>query len=248
MIMKKVQLLYVELGGFFQNLEDNPIPSVHGIRKRTKYMRALLKIDREPAQQSIVILKNISRILSPYRDAQVMVDTFQKFSTSKIHKNDPVVEEFLLNNPFREDPEPDMFEMHTLNDLMAQLAIEINSLQPKVDETIFEEWLQATIGSATRRYKRSLSSNDKETIHSWRKKIKQAWYLQRFKHGEEISDPNHVISQYDQVGKLLGVVHDLDMLREFIHSHFKKYPSEPLMQYRNDILRQATSAAEEIFS
>lgn len=246
--MKKVQLLYVDLGSFFQTLEDSPIPSVHGIRKRTKYMRALLKIDREPAQQSIVILKNISRILSPYRDAQVIVDTFRKFSTSKIHKNDPVVEEFLLNNPFYEDPEPDMFEMHTLNDLMAQLAIEINSLKPEVDQAKFEEWLNATIASATRRYKRVLSSNDKETVHSWRKKTKQAWYLQRFKHGEEVSDPNHLISQYDQVGKRLGEVHDLDMLREFILSHFKKYPAEPLMQYRNEILTQATLTAENIFS
>lgn len=238
----------MDMDGFFQSMDSEPVLSVHSIRKRTKYMRALLKINREVAQQSLVILKNISRILSPYRDAQVMVETFRQFSISKTHRNDPVVEEFLLNNPFYEDPRPDMFEQDTLAGLMKQLAIEINTLTPEIDDTQFSTWLDAGQSRASKHFNQVQSASGSETVHAWRKKTKQAWYLLRYKHGEEISDPDHVIMKYDELGKLLGDVHDLDMLLEFILSYFKKYPSQPMLQYRNEILAHALDRGRDIFS
>jgi len=247
MTLEKLRQLHQELSDFYDNLDSAPVLHVHGIRKRTKYMRALLKINREAAQQSIIILKNISQILSPYRDAQVMVETFGNFTQQKDLGYDELVDGLLRGNPFHEDPTPDFVEMHRMTDLMDQLAFEIDSLKPGVDQEMFKAHLEQSYQMGSQRLQEAIADSDQETVHSWRKKSKHIWYLLRFRDGDEVSDEAKRVNQLDRLGKLLGEVHDLDMLKAFILTHFQGYPADPLDQYRSERLDQAFQLAPDIF-
>lgn len=245
MLQKKLLELNRELLEFSKTLESEPVLSVHGMRKRTKFMRALLKADKEKNIQAIVILQKVSRILSPYRDAQVMLDTYERFIKEK-QQADPLVEELLRANPFLEDPHPDMFEMHTVNDLLEQLRSELETLDTNIDDDTLEAYLQSKSAKSGKRYMAALSGSDPDTVHAWRKKAKQVWYILRLKDGESIQDDSHIVNRYDRLGKLLGSVHDIDVLDAFIHTHFKNFPSEHLMSQRAELLDQAFTLGKEL--
>ena len=196
MILEKVRILHAELHGFFENLDTEPTLSVHGMRKRSKYLRALLKSNPDEFQQSLVILKNLSRMLAPYRDAQVMIETFEKHCSNNDPLENSSVMDRLQANPFHEDPTPDLAEIHRLNDLMAQLAIEIRGYSVDIPEASFDAYLESSITRCQNKLILAKSSPDPETVHEWRKKSKHVWYLLRCKYGEDT--PEMLVGQFNE--------------------------------------------------
>jgi CHAD domain-containing protein len=232
---------------FFKRIDNEPVFSIHGIRKQSKFMRSLLNVDREKNIQSIVILRNINKILSPYRDSQVMLETYKSYLSSSGTKPDQLVEELLSANPFFEDPIPDMMEMSTLNDLTDQLKIELENYSSNTDKEQFEAYILSRINATGDNFKKIHSASDSESLHAWRKKVKQVWYLLRFKYGEGESKPGHIIYQYDKLGEILGKIHDVDMLSEFILARFKKFPIDHILNYRAKFLDSALTMGAHVY-
>ena len=214
-------------------------------------MRALLKLDASIPPEVKTALKAISRILAPYRDAQVNIETHELLLLDSNTPSEPELDELLRNNPFHQHPAPDSDQLQQLDQHLLQLEKEFGISRPEPDDLLSP--IKGTYKSGRKALLRAATKPTSESLHAWRKKTKRLWYQLRFIYGESPLPPlpplppHHPVNTSDHLGKSLGEIHDLDVLNLLIHSQATPKLLALMNTKRLTLLQQALEAAEKLF-
>jgi len=206
-------------------LPTEPELAVHGTRKRTKHLRAVLNLLPEPTPVARKSLRQLSCKLAPLREAQVDRETLQVLALDH-----PVLRAALYLER--------LDQVHQHGIAVAQQAIgqilpsyfrsiqsQFGELPQALDRQTIAIGLERAYEKAASKFSTTLNNNTSKTIHGWRKKVKRLWYQGRFIWGDLPADPIHPVNQSNELGKLLGEIHDLDVcLTHFPAQSFPELP------------------------
>jgi CHAD domain-containing protein len=217
--------------------DSSPEEAIHEARKDIKKLRALLRLARDDLGgktfgRENVVLRDTARGLSGLRDADVMIETL-----------DALVERYPKRIP--EDVARGLMQaLHA-----HRRALDADGSDRGVDAAVaalgevrervvdwplaydgfdaFEAGLTRTYKRGRRAYAAALADPSTETLHEWRKRVKDHWHhhvvLERSWPGlmKQYGDEAHALSD------LLGDDHDLAVLREWAWAHPEAAGSVP---------------------
>jgi CHAD domain-containing protein len=215
-LRNKTKQLTAELHIFLSEIYEDPILSIHGIRKRSKFLRALIKLNPALPNELTKRLNIMSGLLAPYRDAQVNMDTYSSLVNLSIMNADPSIENILKQNEFLQKGLPDESEMDDLNRQLEMFIEKLSTSNLDISQTIIIEGINRAHLSGIKALSKAQVDPKSEIVHNWRKKTKQLWYQLRFVFGDEMADPDHPCAQSESLGKYLGEIHDLDVFIELL--------------------------------
>jgi len=238
MVSQKMTSLNQDMENALKSIEMQPVMAIHELRKRTKYIRALLRF--HPQGKALqASLKSLSNILAPYRDAQVMWDTYQACVTDNAELRKITIEDRLKKSSFLMEKLPDSAALITLHQLLASFKsqLEGHPFDPSTDHIY--KGMKTSHQTGKKAFKRARQNSDFELIHIWRKKTKQLWYQLRFIFGDLHEDPDHALSLSHTLSQTLGDIHDLDVFSNSLTDLLDDTHKSHLSGKRNHLLKNA---------
>ncbi|GAB3028579.1 CHAD domain-containing protein [Bowmanella dokdonensis] len=210
----------------FADLSDEALShhdKVHQVRKRCKKIRGLVRLVRpqfEQYQQANQAFRDAPRLLSPLRDAQSVIDTFDKLMEAFDNQlKGPAfasVKQVLLNRRERlsKDKRGIQSKLAKFKKRIERAAKEIGDWQLK------QAGSKALSGGLAKTYQRGLKAMAKahaspstENFHQWRKRCKYHWYHLRLLTPCWAPVLAPLAEQVHQLSDSLGEEHDLAVLR-----------------------------------
>lgn len=193
-----------------ENLADDPVQRIHDIRVSTKKIRSLLRLAGseipDPTWQALTIcLREIKNAFSVSRDDDVMRERIGQVFPKK--RAASVLDKLGLSEP-DDSPLPDagqaISRLAELSSLLTTLSLD--GLTP---EHLVEN-VTASYRRARRLMKRCRKSPDDETMHEWRKRVKDVCY-----HTMALAEVPFLagrVEPLDALAERLGEYHDLALL------------------------------------
>jgi len=203
-----------------QNPAEEPGAIVHEVRKHLKKLRAAMRlaigqVGKNCHAQEDRCVREIGRLISDLRDAQVRLQTFIELRDKASKKTEqlfPRTEELLLL-------ERESFSA-AFAGWQSQAIPQLESVKARLIEWSLDglNWKQIcdAVGKIYRRGQRALAKAiddpDPEHFHAWRKRVKDVWYQLRI-----LQPLNRVVLEEmahdaEVLGEMLGCEHDLDFL------------------------------------
>ena len=90
-------------------------------------------------------------------------------------------------------------------------------------------------------------NSNMEDLHTWRKKTKRLWYQLRFRFGDLIDDLNHPLNLSDQLGQLLGEIHDSDVFELLLAARSNLNLHQLINSRRSELLLQAFDLGDRLY-
>lgn len=242
-VKQKIDLLTRDLRFLLQNMSVDPVESVHGIRKHTKFIRALLGLGSDKDSGLAAPIKRISKILAPFRDAQVNLETYQSLILRDAGFKAPELFAVLNGAEYLGRVHPDRQQLDEMAQLTLQFQADWVQIGRQLDrESIHEKLVISYIKCYAQSQVISINSGT-EVFHAWRKKVKKLWYRIRFIADDIEQTPEHVQTQLDGLGKSLGEIHDLDVLGEIAQGLGHQEWLATLKTFRQELADQAIQDA-----
>ena len=218
-LKKHMSSLWEELLYWHAELVNQPETAIHEIRKRTKFLRALLAFvpgETSPVKKD---LRQLSQILSPFRDATAAIETYERLVQSF-----PAIENLYLMTKLLEAPAlqqrlPDKEARSQMAQSIGRLDTFFNTVEDEPNSSDLHDSLLRAVEKGRLALDAARQNVEPERLHTLRKKTKKLWYQFRFLTQERILPADHPVNQTDRLGKLLGDIHDLDNL--MAHPTFK---------------------------
>ncbi len=195
--------------------------TVHEVRKHLKKLRAAMRlaigqVGKNCHTQEDRCVREIGRLVSDLRDAQVRLQTFielrDKASKKKERQLFPRTEELLLL-------ERESFSA-AFAGWQSQAIPQLEGVKARLMEWPLGgmNWKQIC-GAVCKIYRRgqcalakAIDDPDPEHFHSWRKRVKDVWYQLRILHPLNRVVLEEMAHDAEVLGELLGIEHDLDFL------------------------------------
>ncbi|MEC4984394.1 MAG: CHAD domain-containing protein [Oscillatoria sp. PMC 1068.18] len=215
--------------------KDDPNEAVHDSRKSLKKLRAVLRLLRteigeERYQQENVCFRDAGRELSDVRDAQVLIETFDKlidyFHNYLVPEAFQEIRQHLVTN--YETVSTQILAQENTTQKVAAILTKAKNRVPNW-EIENNNW-SALSGGLKKIYKRGSSAHELintepsiENFHEWRKQVKYLWYHLRILTPiwsnliAELSSELKLLSDY------LGDDHDLAILREYFLTNSSQF-------------------------
>lgn len=244
----------------------DPPEAIHQVRKRCKKIRAVIRLLR-PVLDDVYGEENrwyrdIARIFSDLRDAAVLVETvgrLQEVDTA----NSAEIALGKLYDALRARREQVLPSEDDLCARMRQAAEKLHVGMERLEDwpRIPDEFKPIGKGLA-RPYSRAWdamrtarTTDDPKDIHEWRKRVKYHWYHLRLLGNLWPGVVDAVREKADILGKRLGEVHDLDVLRETMQAEPKVVPQieidviEPVLRrHRTSLLEDSYTLGEKLLA
>jgi len=228
-------------------LDSQPALAVHELRKQTKFMRALLLLNQAAPTPLKQLLKSLSALLAPYRDAQVNVDTYKFLTENAPTLQDSDFENWLSKSPYYLDSTPIPELRKNIETLLTELVPVMGKLpDPPMAASILDS-IDASFELASKSMIQVKIDSNMEDLHTWRKKTKSLWYQLRFLFGDNIEDFNHPLNLSDQLGQLLGDIHDSDVFDLLLTIDPASNLREVVSKRRSELLQEAFKTGEELY-
>jgi CHAD domain-containing protein len=201
--------------------------TVHEVRKHLKKLRAAMRlaigqVGKNCHAQEDRCVREIGRLVSDLRDAQVRLQTFiqlrDKASKKTKRQFFPRTEELLLL-------ERESFSA-AFAGWQSQAIPQLENVKARLMEWPLDglNWKQIC-GAVCKIYRRgqralakAIDDPDPEHFHSWRKRVKDVWYQLRILQPLNRTVLEEMAHDAEVLGELLGIEHDLD----FLWSRLKK--------------------------
>ena len=195
--------------------------TVHEVRKHLKKLRAAMRlaigqVGKNCHAQEDRCVREIGRLVSDLRDAQVRLQTFielrDKASKKTKRQLFPRTEELLLL-------ERESFSA-AFAGWQSQAIPQLEGVKARLMEWPLDglNWKQIC-GAVCKIYRRgqcalakAIDHPDPEHFHSWRKRVKDVWYQLRILHPLNRVVLEEMAHDAEVLGELLGIEHDLDFL------------------------------------
>ena len=201
--------------------DKGPEKAIHEVRKRCKRVRAVARLLRPNAKalyrQENAAFRDMARGLSPFRDADVRLETFDDL-TSRAERP----ERFAA---FREMLCDDDRDETKLEEQLSWTVTEVHAAHERLKEAKMPnhaafELIEPGLRQSYKRGRRAMSrayDKPKETaFHEWRKRVKDLGYQTQTL--RELWPPvlKRLRDELDQLGDLLGTEHDLTLVRNAV--------------------------------
>jgi CHAD domain-containing protein len=218
-ICRKQIELAIEVAAGERDSKDTP---VHETRKHLKKARAVLwlvrkEIGRGLYQQQDHGLRDVGRLISEIRDAEVRLDTVRQLQgISRQHqgRNYQKLEEMLALD--LENFVAAFAEWHAQAGPMLEDVLH-GTESWRVDSFSYKQ-LRRAVQNAYRQGRKALSEAKQnpttDSFHDFRCKTKQLWYHLRILRPVNPVVLNNLIEELNSLGELLGRAHDLGFLAE----------------------------------
>ncbi|NQT64257.1 MAG: CHAD domain-containing protein [Candidatus Marinimicrobia bacterium] len=228
-------------------LPTDSILAIHDIRKSTKYLRAVLKLDTAAPISITRSLQMISRLLAPYRDAHVNVQVYQNLINTGDGLQDQELELRLYQNPYYSDPIPGALQLEILDNQFIICANCLKSYHPKLTGARVVDQVEETFRSGIKAFNKVRKDSGAPVLHSWRKKTKRLWYQLHFLFGEEHTQLIHPVNSSDSLGQSLGEIHDLDVLRFVLPDESDTQLTRFIQHQREVLLTETVEQGNQLF-
>src|SRR6266550_1342942 len=207
----------------------DPDEATHDARKRTKKLRALLRLVRPELGEDVYrrengALRDAARRLSPVRDAWVLVEALDDLVTppaDQLSAESVAGLRAVLVGDYRT-----LQAGRGEEDALLQAAREYEAVVARVSRwplrdhgwSSLEDGMAAVVREGRRRMAKATAKGRPRDFHEWRKQVK---YL---RHQLDLLRPvwpdvlHAMAGTADEIGELLGADHDLAVLRERVES------------------------------
>jgi CHAD domain-containing protein len=227
--------------------------AIHQARKRIKKARAILRLARGPigkgrADKVDRRLRDAARPLSESRDASVLLATFDSLTGST--GNSPPPEAVSEARRFLVDRRDEISRVAQVEGgIVAETVSALRSIGRRIGDWDLGDDHSDPVSGLKRSYKRGraaleavLDAPTPESFHRLRKQLKDLCYQLQALNG----DPGQV-SRLDELGQLLGELHDLDVLRTILPGHAIGPILPKLEERRANLQHDAIRKARPIF-
>jgi len=202
---------------------DSTAARVHGVRKRIKRIRAILRlvrdgIDCDDYRREQAWLRERGRRLSQARDAEVLVETHRRLCKSaagKAHSRSHDDDVLQALERFRDEThaasEPGGLLREAAADLQGK-AVEWQRTPLRIaDPLVIEAALEPSLKRYARALRRAERSGTATKFHTLRKRVKDVTYQMDFVAGSESGIGESLRRRASSLGRLLGWQHDVVM-------------------------------------
>jgi hypothetical protein len=242
---KALSLLH-EISSEMKVMQEQPVISIHEIRKRTKFIRAILRLDLQLQMPLSPPMKTLSAGLAPYRDAQVNLETYWLLIEKDPQFQCQDLLEFLKQSPYLIPPNPDHSSMATLQTLLMNAKEALQNTSPSRQLLDRLKIIDQGFNNFKRITRAMQISSGMETVHKWRKMTKRLMYQMRLIFGDVEQREDHLLSRFDLLGKHLGEIHDRDILGEIAAELVPVTWLEAHQALRTESLAAAIAAGQTI--
>tara|TARA_R110000823_G_scaffold139607_4_gene269495 strand:+ start:38034 stop:38933 length:900 start_codon:yes stop_codon:yes gene_type:complete len=235
--------------------------TVHQVRKRCKKVRAILRLARDPLEDSDAYSKENARFrdaarrLSAARDATVMIKTYDALLAhfddeldrpgfAPVRRALTVRKQDIHREAVRADEELGAFaeEMRQGREAVAGWAARIDGFES------LEGGLKKTYSRGRKAMRKAYEEPSGENFHEWRKRVKYHWYHCRLLNDLWPALLGARRKEADRLGDLLGDEHDLSVFRTRLAANEYAVGSDTtrdalvaLADRRRDQLREAAA-------
>jgi CHAD domain-containing protein len=235
-----------------ERLEDDPAAAIHEARKDLKKARSLLRLVRdrigeEAYRRESDRLRDAGRMLSGSRDAQAKAETLEALAERFGDELPAGVEGWRADlERERDSVTADLDDRDS--ELRAAVRDAIEAIAASRDSV--EDWapskrgwkllapgLERSYGRGRDRFRDVRRDPSAESIHEWRKRVKDLWYDLRLLRDSWPGVLGQTADQAHDLSDLLGDHHDLTVLAEDVHGR-------PAFADDGDDLAAITSAIE----
>jgi CHAD domain-containing protein len=241
------------IGELSEGISRDPGGAVHSARKAIKKERSLLRLARgamSPKQRrrENAALRDAARRLSDARDGDVMIDTVEKLSAHFAGQL-PATTFQAIRQELEEERDTQRRQL-VGSALDADAVQELGAVRLRVDDwRLRRDGWKALDSGLTRSYRRgrkalsrARSDRSLETLHDWRKRVKDLWYHERLL--TDVCGPmvHGRAEEAHRLSDLLGDDHDLGVLRQNLNSGSASAPVDldaviKLIDHRRDELQ-----------
>jgi CHAD domain-containing protein len=229
---------------------------VHKVRTRLKRPRAALALIQDRAGKKAARdarrLRDAGRKLADARDLAVLAGTFDALKTGAGRE---------LAVPLGNAGQRFRAELADvdLGQALEKSARQLRKLRRKVGDwpmkktkrrAVAAEGVSETHDEAARAAREALIQPTPARLHDWRKRVKALSYQMRLVGGKRARG----LAPVEKLGEILGQIHDLDVAREVIEKHPRRFGEQApaaiglLAQRRTDLVADAFTRADELFS
>lgn len=204
--------------------------NVHEARKSIKKIRAVLRLVRVELKDRYDIenrrLRDAGRKLSGFRDAEVLIETFDRLFEKEHEESKEISAQFMREALVRRHR--DLVAREKGN--FAQAVKEATAMLEEagqdaqnwpIEDRGFEtiaKGLKKVYRQGRKAYKRTRLDPIPRRYHELRKHVKYCWYHHRLQQGIAGGTLDEAVSQLDTLGELLGVDHDMTVLHETLEN------------------------------
>jgi len=205
-----------------QNPAEQRGVTVHEVRKHLKKLRAAMRlaigvVGKNCHSEEDRCVRNIGRLVSGLRDAQVRLQTFTQLRDKATRKSEqqlfPRTEKFLLL-------ERESFSA-AFAGWQSEAIPQLENLKARLMAWPLDDlnWKQICVAvcKVYRRGQRALAKTiddpEPERFHAWRKRVKDVWYELRILQPLNRTVLEEMACDAEVLGELLGNEHDLEFLR-----------------------------------
>ncbi len=239
--------ILAQLQNFLVDINTEPELAIHGIRKQTKFLRSLLRLAPDSPASLNEMMKTVSSIVAPYRDALVSLETYQTIVDASIALQDPELENKLRYNQHFLKRFPDSTDIERINTLVLDFSRQLDTtVFNPTGELIFLR-VYKTFKSSTKMLNKVKMDPGSERVHTWRKKTKRLWYQLRFIFGDELQQLNHPLTSSNLLGKILGEIHDLDVFLTLLPPQSNPNLRDFVLDRRGQLLQEAIRQGDQLY-
>jgi CHAD domain-containing protein len=195
--------------------------TVHEVRKHLKKLRAAMRlaigaVGKNCHAEEDRCVRNIGRLVSDLRDAQVRLQTFIQLRDKRAKNSDkqlfPRTEELLL---LERESFSAAFAGWQRQAIPQLENVKSRLLNWPLDDLSWKQICNAVCKIYRRGHRalaRAIDDPDSERFHAWRKRVKDLWYELRILQPLNRTVLEEMAHDAEVLGELLGNEHDLDFL------------------------------------
>ncbi len=230
--------------------------SLHELRKRVKELRGMLRLLRPGLKQARIHdgrLRDAARALSPARDLEVMLGSFD---TVTARLREPKHFDVLRDRILARMAATEVQDRHTA---LRRYAQSIHDLQADLTDLRLSEKASHLLWAGTTKTFRAAQRHqqaaqdafaagpDATPFHEWRKWVKRHWYQARFLVMIRPKEMKAHLKSIDTLGLVLGTHNDLDVMMHFLETEAAHSPElDPARAiFRRHVLHQRKQLAQE---
>jgi CHAD domain-containing protein len=199
--------------------------AIHEVRKRCKRVRAVVRLLRPRAKalyrRENAAFRDIARGLSPFRDADVRLKTFDELISGAPEAERFVpLRDLMLESGHRDREELDKQISLTKNEVeAAQGRLREATIEDDAGFQLIEPGLRGNYKRGRRAMSRAYDKPEATAFHEWRKRVKDLGYQVQILRDVWPALLKRLRSELDKLGDLLGKDHDLTVMRNTILKH-----------------------------
>ncbi|MDG6774262.1 CHAD domain-containing protein [Thiomicrorhabdus sp. ZW0627] len=248
-----------------QSDQRNLKESIHDLRVTFKRLRAYWRLVRDSVDKPVFEaadrrIKYTAKLLGGQRDQYVLFDSLSLI-LDRLEGSERMVAESLLRQL-----------NHSLNTNFKTLSIRwstvISSLQlersvwsgldfESIKNRSIQKALHKSVTRSLRLSEQAVHKKaDTEKRHRWRKWVKYVFYQLKLLKGLGVKSKKQSVRKLDELGNLLGIEHDMDLLKDFLQQGFDSTESretlarivEACEQYQKQLRKQVKHLAEGLYA